>query len=413
MDNPERLLAKVPFFADLPSAELHRLATNLETCQCAPGDVLFREGERGDSFYIVRQGQIEVVKNLGTAEERLLATRGAGEFVGEMSLMRQDGLRTASVRAASQTELWGLSRADFDALLQRQPFLAYEMVRVLGSRLNEAHNRAIGELTEKNQQLQLAYEQLKAAQAQIIEKERLERELEVARQIQMGILPEHMPSMDGYDFGARISSARSVGGDFFDFIPLYDGSLAVMIGDVTDKGVPAAIFMAQVHAFLRSEAGRGLSPGGVLLNVNQHLMEMNAHGLFATVLYGILDPKNSRFIYARAGHELPLLRMADGMIKLAVQGVGQPVGILDDPVVDEQVLEIPPGSTLLLYTDGITDERNPQGERYGMARFQKDVRSLPDGTAQEVCDRILGVVLDYLQGAPQDDDVTVVALLRR
>jgi sigma-B regulation protein RsbU (phosphoserine phosphatase) len=410
MNDSERLLARVPLFSELPESELGRLAESLQIFQFSPGEVLFLEGERGDSFYIVRRGQLEVLKNLGAQDERRLATRGPGEFVGEMSLLRPDGLRTASVRAVDRVETWCMSRHEFDSMLHRQPMLAYQMVRVLGDRLNIAHNTAIAELIEKNRQLRQAYDELRAAQQQIIEKERLERELEVARQIQMGILPDILPEMDGFDFGARISPARSVGGDFFDFVSLNDGLLAIMVGDVTDKGVPAAIFMAQVHALLRAEAGRALSPGVVLANVNQHLLEMNAHGLFVTVLYGVLERDHGRFSYARAGHELPLLRLPDGQVSLAAMGIGQPVGIIDDMLVDEASIDIPPGGMLILYTDGITDERSPLGEHYGIARFQELVRSLPEEYAQTACDQIMETVLGFLQGAHQDDDVTVVAI---
>lgn len=410
MGDSEQLLSQVPLFAGLPDAELKWLAGSLQTCSFAPGEVLFSEGEIGDAFYIVRRGQIEVVKNLGGADERTLAIRTAGEFVGEMSLLHEAGQRTASVRAVSHAELWRMSRAEFNAILYRQPMLAYQMVRVLGERLDNAHNLAMAELIERNRLLQQAYDELRAAQEQLIEKERLEKELEVARQIQMGILPASLPETAGYDFGASISPARSVGGDFYDFIPLDDGSLAVMVGDVTDKGVPAAIFMAQVHALLRAGVGREKSPGTVLASVNLHLMQMNAHGLFATVLYGVLEPGRGRFTYARAGHELPLLSLPDGQTRLAAMGVGQPVGIIDDPVLDESSVEIPPGGMLILYTDGVTDERSPQGERYGMQRFQEAVEALPEETAQEVCDLMMLQILEYLQGAPQDDDVTLVVI---
>jgi sigma-B regulation protein RsbU (phosphoserine phosphatase) len=168
--------------------------------------------------------------------------------------------------------------------------------------------------------------------------------------------------------------------------------------------------MAQVHALLRAEAGRALSPGVVLANVNQHLLEMNAHGLFVTVLYGVLERDHGRFSYARAGHELPLLRLPDGQVSLAAMGIGQPVGIIDDMLVDEASIDIPPGGMLILYTDGITDERSPLGEHYGIARFQELVRSLPEEYAQTACDQIMETVLGFLQGAHQDDDVTVVAI---
>ncbi len=410
MNESEQLLAQIPLFAQLPHDDLHHLALTLQTCEFTGGEILFRENEQGDFFYIVRQGQVEVVKALETSEERLLAVRGPGEFIGEMSLLNRDGLRTASVRAASHVKLWVMTRHDFDALLNRYPVLAYEMVRVLSSRLRAAHNIAIRDMQEKNLQLTRAYEQLKAAQDQLIEKEKLERELQVAHDIQMSILPDTLPRLSGYDFGACLVPARSVGGDFFDFLPLNGDRLGIMIGDVTDKGVPAAIFMAQVHAYLRAEAERNLSPTDVLHHVNRHLMHMNEHGLFVTVLYGVLSRTTREFTYARAGHELPILRLPNQDAALGYKSTGQPLGLFHEPLLDEQVILLPAGATLLLYTDGITDERDPQGDNFGMQRLLSEIGKTVGLAAQEVCDRLLQVVMRHLNGAAQDDDITLVSI---
>src|SRR5439155_21220972 len=129
----------------------------------------------------------------------------------------------------------------FDALLHRQPSLAYEMVRVLSVRLRESDDSTIRDLQEKNRQLTLAYEELQAAQAQIIEKEKLEYELQVARELQERMLPRALPGMEGFDFGARMVAARAVSGDFFDFIVLDDDAVGVVVGDVCGKGLPAAL----------------------------------------------------------------------------------------------------------------------------------------------------------------------------
>ena len=152
---------------------------------------------------------------------------------------------------------------------------------------------------------------LKAAQAQIIEKEKLEQELRTARRIQQSILPMELPRLPGYDFGATILSARTVGGDLYDFIPLGEGRLGIAVGDVSDKSVPAAIFMALTRSLLRAEATRSVvrppSPRQALQRVNKLLLDMNDAGMFVTLLYGILDGPRRTFSYPRAGHELPLI----------------------------------------------------------------------------------------------------------
>jgi sigma-B regulation protein RsbU (phosphoserine phosphatase) len=409
-DELVRLLAGVPLLAGLPQAELLHLATSLHIRRFSKDEVLFREGDSGDCFYILRTGQVEVVKSLGQTGEAVLAQRGPGDFIGEMSLLNRDGLRTASIRALEEVSLWELSRQDFDALLHRRPLLAYEMVRVLSARLTTAHNNAVRDLLAKNRQLTEAYESLKAAQAQLIEKERLERELQVAYEIQMSILPDKLPQLPGFNFGARLIPARSVGGDFYGFVPLEDDRLGVMIGDVTDKGVPAAIFMAQVHAYITAEAERGETPRQVLLRVNRRLIQKGEQGLIVTAIYGVLDCKARQFAYARAGHDLPIIHNVGEDAVLVDYGTGQALGFLEEPLLDERVVSLSPGSSLLLYTDGITDQREVGGDFFGVPRLLQTIEANAGLPAQVMCDRLLETVQGFLSDGPQDDDLTLLVI---
>jgi CRP-like cAMP-binding protein len=218
-----QLISQVPLFATLPRNEIEHLAAMLRPCEFPAETLLFSEGRTGDHFYILLEGEVEIIKALGTDAERLLAVRRAGSFIGEMSLFNRSGQYTASVRARTALHLLEMTRSDFDALLHRQPDLAYEMVRVLSLRLDESENLTIRDLLEKNRQLKQALNDLEAAQAQLIEKEKLEAELNVARTIQRSILPHDRPRLPGFDFGMRIEPMASVGGDFFDFIRLGDG----------------------------------------------------------------------------------------------------------------------------------------------------------------------------------------------
>ena len=405
-----RLLARVPLFKDLPSAELEHLTETLRVRDIPPDTLLFREGDFGESFYIIIKGEIEVFKAQDLEEERVIGIRGPSEFVGELSLVSRDGRRMASVRTREATQLWEMTHADFDALLERQPQFASKIVTVLGERLTSAHNTSIRDLEEKNRQLQQAYDDLKAAQAQIIEKERLERELQLAYEIQMSILPQTLPQLAGYDFGSCIVPARTVGGDFFEVIALDEDRVGIVVGDVADKGVPSAIFMAQTHAFLFAEASRGVEPVEVLRRVNRHLMKTNDAHLFVTVLYGLLDRESGKLTYARAGHELPILTVAGSGASRLPYGKGQLLGILEDPIIDEQTVTISPGGTLLLYTDGMTDMCNPDGDLFGIERLQREMSMLAGLPAQEVCNRLLEKLKAYQGDTEQDDDVTLVAV---
>jgi serine phosphatase RsbU (regulator of sigma subunit) len=407
------ILSRVPLFATLPASEIKHLQKALRRSEIPANSILFHEGERGDRFYIVLDGQVEIVQALGTADERLAGVRGPGEYFGEMSLLNRDALRTMSVRARTPVHLLEMARADFDGLLHRQPVLAYAMASVLSARLQESSDATIRDLQEKNRQLAQANEELKAAQAQIIEKEKLEHELQLAREIQESILPRSLPQLGGFDFGARMAPARSVGGDCFDFIALGGDSLGIVVGDVSGKGIPAAIFMALARSLLRAEGSRAASPREALQNVNRHLFGMNEAEMFVTVLYGVLNRGTREFQFVRAGHEMPIVVDGRGEAVTLPPGRGQPLGVIPEPALDEQRLIMLPGSTLLIYTDGVTDALNPQGAFFGLERLQEAVRANRQASAQALCDRLLQAVIEHQGVAPQHDDVTLVAVQAR
>ncbi|MGE5262456.1 MAG: PP2C family protein-serine/threonine phosphatase [Acidobacteriota bacterium] len=406
----ESIIQQVPLFASLPPGEIHYLAETLNTVNFKAGSLVFHEDEYGDRFYIVHLGQIEIIKSMGTEDELLIAVRGPGHYVGEMSLFIPDGLRTASVRALTDIELIEMTRADFDALLHRFPTLAYELVRESSERLNDSHEVTISGLREKNRQLTIAYEELKAAQAQLIEKERLEKELAVARQIQESILPRTLPQMLGLDVGAYLHPTRAVGGDLFDLIDLGGDKLGVAVADVSDKGVPAAIFMALTRSLLRVEARRLVSPLEVAQNVNRAMLEMNDAGMFVTLLYGIVDGATREFHYVRAGHEMPLIVDSQGDLMTLEHAPGQPLGLFDDPALDEQRVVLNRQSMVLAYTDGVTDQRNQTDEFFGLERLQQAVRGQRGNSAQMICDKLYEAVDGFRGSEDQSDDITFVAI---
>jgi serine phosphatase RsbU (regulator of sigma subunit) len=406
----EPLISQVPLFANLPSQEHAYLAATLRQVTYPSGALLFREGDFGEHFYIVLEGQLEIIKAFGTASELMLDARGSGEFVGEMSMFNRDNVRTATVRARGLTRLLKMHHSEFDALMHRHPDLAYEIVRVLSTRLRDANNATIRDLQEKNRQLTQAYLDLQTAQAQIIEQETLARELQVARNIQEHMLPRSLPNMAGFDFSARMVPARVVSGDFYDFIPLDDDRLAIVVADVCGKSLPAALLMALTRSLLRAEASRDNPSGDVVRSVNRHLLDMNDSRTFVTMLYGVLHRRTREFVYVRAGHELPLVLGADGTVIVPEMGIGQPIGILPDPALDMQTVVIPRGGALLLYTDGVTEAVDPGGNFFETERLYETARQTAGGSAQLICDRLLAAVTAHRGPAPQADDVTLVAV---
>jgi serine phosphatase RsbU (regulator of sigma subunit) len=406
----EPLIGQVPLFAQLPAEEHAYLAATLEQVIYPSGTLLFREGEYGDRFYIVLEGELEIIKAMGTASELMLDARGGGEFVGEMSMLNRDNVRTASVRTRGQTRLLVMKHDQFDALMHRHPELAYEMVRVLSTRLRDANNATIRDLQDKNRQLTQAYHDLQAAQDQIIEQETLARELQVARNIQEHMLPRSLPIMAGFDFSACMVPARVVSGDFYDFIPLDDERLGIVIADVCGKSLPAALLMALTRSLLRAEASRDSAPSDVLRSVNRHLLDMNDSRTFVTMLYGVLHQRTREFTYVRAGHELPVVISSGGEVIVPDLGLGQPVGILPQPALDLQTVVIPSGGVLLLYTDGVTEAVGPDGSFFETERLYETARQASGSSAQTICDRLLEAVTAHRGPAPQADDVTLVAV---
>jgi phosphoserine phosphatase RsbU/P len=403
-------LSQVAIFSSLPPDEIDHLADTLGEREFPAGAMIIIEGDAAECLFILTEGEVEIIMALGTANERLVGVSPAGSILGEMGLVNPGSRRTASVRARTQVRMLEMTRADFDALLNRQPKLAYEVVRILSMRLDQAQNRTIRDLEAKNKQLSDAYEQLKAMQQQLVEKEKMERELELARDIQLSMVPRQRPKLGGYDFGACMFSARAVGGDFFDFIPLSPSLIGIAIGDVSDKGVPAALFMALTSNLLRAEAKRLGPPGDTLRKVHGQLMEINDAGMFVTVFYGILDGAARQLRYARAGHELPIILCDDGKLMALPEGPGLPLGATDDVLLDEQMVDLPAGATILFYTDGVTDGLDSQGIAFGLEKLSQALVERRSESAQKVCEALLRACEQHRGDAAQYDDITLVAV---
>ena len=202
---------QIPLFASIPPDEMKKIFAGLRRITLSPDATLFREGDRGDSFYVVLEGVMDIIQELGTGDERLLITMGSGGTFGEMCLLDPLTLRSASAVSRTEVRLLEMSRSDFDALLIRWPEAAYDLARSLSSRLRRTDSSTILALKEKNRLLEKAYRELQAAQAEIIEKEKLERELHLAWEIQNSMLPHSVPRFRGFDFGTCMVPARVVG----------------------------------------------------------------------------------------------------------------------------------------------------------------------------------------------------------
>jgi serine phosphatase RsbU (regulator of sigma subunit) len=284
------------------------------------------------------------------------------------------------------------------------------MAQVLSGRLTASQRATIRDLQEKNRQLQIAYRELEAAQALIVEKERLEKELQVAQQIQKSVLPTTLPCLPGLGFAARMEPARAVGGDFYDVMTLGPTKIGIAVGDVAGKGVPAALFMTQVQALLHARADAISPPAEVLAWVNRQVLSRGAPELFVTVLYGILDAETRCFAYARAGHEVPVLAAPGGNVWAIPFTTGQPLGLWEGTLLDEQAITLPAGGSLLLYTDGVGDTRDAAGNPFGSEALLTALSGAVGAPAAEVCDAVWRAITAHRGNEPAYDDVTLVVV---
>jgi serine phosphatase RsbU (regulator of sigma subunit)/anti-sigma regulatory factor (Ser/Thr protein kinase) len=246
-------------------------------------------------------------------------------------------------------------------------------------------------------------------QAQARERERIEQELQVARLIQQTLLPKELPELPDWQLTAFYQPARAVGGDFYDFIQYEDGRLGLVVGDVTDKGVPAALVMATTRSILRSVVQETLSPGKVLERANDLLYPDIPPRMFVTCFYAVLDPRNGQLHYANAGHDLPYRWHAGEVAEL--RATGMPLGLMPGMQYEEKETTLVNGESILLHSDGLVEAHNPARDMFGFPRLVALLSAYQGETS----------LIDYLrtelatftgEGWEQEDDITFVTLRR-
>jgi len=248
-------------------------------------------------------------------------------------------------------------------------------------------------------------------QAEARERERIAQELHVARLIQTTLLPKELPTLPGWQLAAHYQPARQVGGDFYDFLHLPDGLLGLVIGDVAEKGVPAALVMATTRTMLRAAAQRLVSPGQVLERVNERLCPDVPPNMFVTCFYAILDPSSGQLRYANAGHDLPYLRHAEGVSELHARGM--PLGLMPGMRYEEQGITVAPGESILLYSDGLVEAHDPRREMFGFPRLREWVAARLVGEGTTLIAALLAELGRFTgAGWEQEDDITLVTLQR-
>ncbi len=414
----QSILNMVPLFASLPANEITYLAETLKLFDAPAQTILFNEAEPGDSFYIVIEGELEIIKSLGTADELLIGIRKQGEYVGEMSLFNLDGLRTATTRTRTQSKLFEMTRMDFDSLLNRQPKLAYSMVRVLSNRLSEAHNNNMHEMHEKNLRLTNAYESLQSAQKQIIIKERLERELQMAHDVQVSLIPSQTPQLNGFDFAVLWKPARGVSGDFYDFIPIPrperdQSDCGIVIADVAGKGMPAAIFMSVTRGIVRASVTGMPTPSEAMQLANRLIYDDSAQKIFVTLFYAQLNPQSGDVTYVNAGHNPTFhYQAAEQQWAELTRTTSTPLGLSSSQTIEQKTCRLSQGDILFFYTDGLTDVKNKNKELFGKDRLLQILEDYHEHSAAGIAALLENEIAFFSEKEPFADDVTFVIVKR-
>jgi sigma-B regulation protein RsbU (phosphoserine phosphatase) len=321
-----------------------------------------------------------------------------------------DSPRMANCITVAPTTVLEVTEEMFDTFLEQSPSLAYAVLQRILTTARKLDQLALRDLQQKNEELARAYADLQAAQARIVEQERLEHEMELAATVQRSLLPARLPQYSDYGFAAYLQPARQVGGDFYDVIELDGEHVGLLMADVADKGVHASLFMAVTRTLFLQEGKRSLSPAQVALAVHQGILDVaSSADVFVTAFYGVLHRPSGRLTYVRAAQERPLLFRPGRPVEI-LKGDGRFLGMLPQLELEEFTIYLQPDDRLVLFSDGVTDAVNLNDERYGHERLAAVLVEGGRLEAAALVRHIAGDVAQWSQAAPAFDDLTLVVV---
>jgi serine phosphatase RsbU (regulator of sigma subunit)/putative methionine-R-sulfoxide reductase with GAF domain len=248
-----------------------------------------------------------------------------------------------------------------------------------------------------------------------LERAAVQRDLDLARELQGGLLPKVFPTREeapGIELFARLEPAKEVSGDLYDFFTIEPGKMCFVVGDVSGKGIAAGIFMAVTRTLIRATTVPGRSPLEIMNRVNAQLAKENQASLFVTMILGIVDTATGRMVYGQGGHNPPILVPAQGKPTYEPAG-GMPLGVFEDAKFGERELQLKPGETLLVYTDGVTEAMNEAKDLFGEDRLEKAVTGVASLSPEKIAERVIEQVEGFVLEAERSDDITLLAIQRR
>jgi serine phosphatase RsbU (regulator of sigma subunit)/anti-sigma regulatory factor (Ser/Thr protein kinase) len=345
------------------------------------GDVLFRAGDQADKMYYIARGCVKLTELNKTVKE--------GDIIGEMGILSPYQERTATAECEADLEAFTISREEVIRLFARDSALAFNLVHLCIKRFIEN------------------------LRAETEAKERIQSELRIAHDIQVSMLPRKFPPFPDrkeFDIFAMMEPAKEVGGDFYDFFLINDRYLCVLVGDVSGKGVPAALFMAISKTLLKTEALRGLPPDEIFARVNRILIPDNDALLFVTAFLLILDLVSGEIRYANAGHPPPLISSGPASFDFLEAPPGMVLGAVEPAKFRMGRRTLAPGEAVVLYTDGVTEAMNAGQELFSEKRLKDHLDGLASGDPERVVHELRQAVKGFAQGTQSSDDITIVAL---
>ena len=341
----------------------------------------------------IRSSKGKIEKAIGSAQLQIIVIAVIVSMLGSIAAVLLSGFITTPIKKLAE----GARKIGEGDLSVRVRVAGRDEIGQLSSTLNEMASR------------------LSRAREELVEKERMSKELEIARNIQQSLLPTTFPEVEAVEVAAACESATEVGGDYFDLIAIDARRVGVVIADVSGKGVPGLLVMGVARSVIRAQARQHLSPREVLIRANDIIAPDIGRGMFVTVLYGILDVERRAFTFANAGHNPLIIVKACGpvsyeMIKTQGRPVGFMAGAFFDDRLEETTLSLEEGDKIFTYTDGIMDAMNEEGEEFGMDRLIDTLTEYRASSVQEIADALLAKIAAYVGDRPQTDDMTLLAL---
>ena len=347
------------------------------------GRTLFNAGDPGDAMYILLEGEVNIY-----LDDHLIDELKAGTVFGEMALVDAQP-RSAGAVTHTDCKLIRIDEKRFAELASLHPQFGLDVMRVMSIRTRRLIREEIS-------------------------RQRMIEELNIGREIQLGLLPDTVPTIPGWEFAAVYETATQVGGDIYDFI-LDEASpshIELMVADVTGKGVPAALFMASMRSTLRTLARQEDSPSTILRLANRAIMEDIRSPLFLSAIFGRLNTLTGEIKLANAGHDWPLLCRAK-LNQIEVLDIpGFVLGMFKDIDLQEFSVQLEPGDSLVIFTDGVTEARNEVGQFFDDERLIEVIQNNRCQSAEQIAQKIVEEVTAFAAGQPRSDDLTLLVIKR-